>query len=239
MARHNGATWLWTEGLGFEYLGQGMATDMTADGSIVVGFRSKPGAVYEYDNFRWSRDAGTVLLPFEGPYVPGISRDGSVVFGATGESSSPMAIVWDEESGVRDFREVLTATFGLGSQLEGWQLTYVVDTSGDGRTIIGSGINPNGDEEPWMAVLDPLLQAGDADQDGDFDQLDLVKVQVAGEYLTGQPATWGEGDWNGILPVFSTKPPQGDGVFNQLDIVAALPGGPLSDWPLPRLSRRR
>ena len=38
------------------------------------------------------------------------------------------------------------------------------------------------------------LQAGDADQDYDFDQLDLVQVQIAGKYLVDQPATWGEGD---------------------------------------------
>ena len=41
------------------------------------------------------------------------------------------------------------------------------------------------------------LEAGDADQDLDFDQLDLVRVQVAAKYLTGQAATWGEGDWDG------------------------------------------
>ncbi len=43
----------------------------------------------------------------------------------------------------------------------------------------------------------PQLQAGDADQDLDFDQLDLVKVQIAAKYLTGQAATWGQGDCNG------------------------------------------
>ena len=43
----------------------------------------------------------------------------------------------------------------------------------------------------------PALQAGDADMDLDFDQLDLVRVQVAAKYLTGQPATWGDGDWDG------------------------------------------
>ena len=42
-----------------------------------------------------------------------------------------------------------------------------------------------------------VLQAGDADQDLKFDQLDLVQVLVAAMFLTGQPATWGEGDWNG------------------------------------------
>lgn len=40
----------------------------------------------------------------------------------------------------------------------------------------------------------PRLQAGDANQDLRFDQLDLVQVQIAAKYLTGQAATWGEGD---------------------------------------------
>ena len=33
------------------------------------------------------------------------------------------------------------------------------------------------------------LQAGDADEDLDFDQLDLVRVQQAGKYLSGRSAT--------------------------------------------------
>jgi hypothetical protein len=60
--------------------------------------------------------------------------------------------------------------------------------------------------------------------DCDFDQLDLVQVQVAAKYLTGDPATWGEGDWNGAPggSVGDQVPPPGDGLFNQTDIVAAL-----------------
>jgi hypothetical protein len=65
------------------------------------------------------------------------------------------------------------------------------------------------------------LQAGDADQDLDFDQLDLVQVQIGGKYLTGQAATWGEGDWNGAPGGSVGSPPAGDGLFNQLDIIAA------------------
>ena len=65
------------------------------------------------------------------------------------------------------------------------------------------------------------LQAGDADQDFDFDQLDLVQVQVASKYLSGHVATWGEGDWNGAPGGNPGNPPQGDGLFNQLAIVAA------------------
>ena len=70
-----------------------------------------------------------------------------------------------------------------------------------------------------------VLQAGDADQDFDFDQLELVQVQIAGKYLTGQAATWGEGDWNGAPGGEQGNPPTGDGQFNQLDIIAALGPG--------------
>jgi hypothetical protein len=66
------------------------------------------------------------------------------------------------------------------------------------------------------------LQAGDANMDWQFDQLDLVQVQIAGKYLTGQPATWGEGDWDGAPGGEPGNPPEGDGVFSQLDIIAAL-----------------
>jgi hypothetical protein len=79
-----------------------------------------------------------------------------------------------------------------------------------------------------LRTIDPgttQLQAGDADQDLDFDQLDLVKVQIAAKYLTDQAATWGEGDWNGAPGGSVNSPPTGDGLFNQLDIVAAQQAG--------------
>ena len=46
--------------------------------------------------------------------------------------------------------------------------------------------------------------------DGQFNQLDIVAVQQAGKYNTGEAATFGEGDWNG------------DGLFDSKDLVAAL-----------------
>ena len=76
----------------------------------------------------------------------------------------------------------------------------------------------------WIKPLaaDNDLQPGDADQDWDFDQLDLVQVQVTAKYLTGQPATWGEGDWDGAPGGEPGNPPTGDGIFDQLDIITAL-----------------
>ena len=47
----------------------------------------------------------------------------------------------------------------------------------------------------------------------------------AGKYLTGQPATWGQGDWNGAPGGSPSDPPAGNGLFDQTDIIAALAGG--------------
>ena len=66
------------------------------------------------------------------------------------------------------------------------------------------------------------LRAGDADMDLDFDQLDIVQVLQAGKYLTGELATWGEGDWNGAPGGSPGDPPPGNGRFDQLDLIAAL-----------------
>jgi hypothetical protein len=69
------------------------------------------------------------------------------------------------------------------------------------------------------------LRAGDADQDFDFDQADVVQVQIAAKYLSGQAATWGQGDWDGAPGGWLGSPPAGDGLFNQMDIIAALDTG--------------
>ena len=84
-----------------------------------------------------------------------------------------------------------------------------------GRLVVSNGAG--GEVKP--------LWAGDADQDYDFDQLDLVKVQVSAKYLTGQAATWGAGDWNGAPGGSQGSPPAGNGLFDQLDIIAALGPG--------------
>ena len=74
-------------------------------------------------------------------------------------------------------------------------------------------------------VRAPELLPGDANQDFTFDQLDLLQVLRAGKYLTSEPATWGEGDWNGAPGGRPGAPPMGDGVFDQTDILAALTAG--------------
>jgi hypothetical protein len=85
---------------------------------------------------------------------------------------------------------------------------------------LAAGNPPVGPVEPADS-----LWAGDADENFEFNQLDLVKVQIAAKYLTGADATWGEGDWDGAPGGEPGNPPQGNGKFDQLDIIAALGPG--------------
>lgn len=52
--------------------------------------------------------------------------------------------------------------------------------------------------------------AGDVDRNSVFNQNDLLVLLQGGKYLTGQAASWEQGDFNG------------DGLFNQADIQIAL-----------------
>jgi hypothetical protein len=119
------------------------------------------------------------------------------------------------------------------------ELTMLVRTdfgagdNGFARFIVKESLFLGGEEDlqPGRIVVTstggaaPELQAGDSNQDLKFDQVDLVQVQIAAKYLTGQAATWGEGDWNGAPGGSPGSPPTGDGLFNQVDIVASQVAG--------------
>jgi hypothetical protein len=70
-----------------------------------------------------------------------------------------------------------------------------------------------------------VLRAGDANQDLQFDTRDIVQVRQVGKYLTGEAATWGDGDWNAAPGGIPGSPPPGNGLVDQQDIMAALQSG--------------
>ena len=130
--------------------------------------------------------------------------------------------------------------------------TGLEDTSPGLRIFLFSRTEERGDRftDDGLSILDTSvayalrlngivsqLQAGDADQDLDFDQLDLGAVQVAAKYLTGVAATWGDGDWNGAPGGSPGNPPIGDGKFDQLDIIAALGAGKYLTGPYTAIAK--
>jgi hypothetical protein len=191
-----------------------------------MGFRfAEPGAIAP--NFRWgytfSDDTGT-NTGINNAHVNGLPDSEPIDF----------SIEYKPEDG----GGLLTLTIGDEPPLE---VPLSPDQRAAGATFTGFGVftgvhHQNPDARSMEIFLDDLtytsaagggvpLQPGDADMDLDFDQLDLVRVQIAAKYLTGQAATWGEGDWDGAPGGSPGNPPPGNARFDQLDIIAALSAG--------------
>jgi len=136
-----------------------VAQAVSADGSVVVGYGSSSSGNSEA--FRWTsndRIVGLGDLPGGIFYseATGTSADGSVVVGNSVSSSGGEAFIWKQDEGMRSLRDVLVTDYALGSVLNGWRLV-ASDISPDGATIVGSGINPLGQAEAWIARIPPQL----------------------------------------------------------------------------------
>jgi outer membrane protein assembly factor BamB len=161
-------------------------------------------------------------------------RGNTVLAGAPGDghagSFAGSAYLFDAATGQQHLK--LTANDTAAGDQFGWAVA--LDTA---RAVVAAPFDDDvcpeadGCESGSAYVFDASvvaarqLMAGDANQDLSFDQLDIVRVSQAAKYLTGQAATWGEGDWNGAPGGAPGRPPRGDGVFDQRDIVAALGTG--------------
>jgi probable HAF family extracellular repeat protein len=163
------AAFRWTEDDGLIGLGnlpgdiQSHAEAVSGDGSVVGG--SSQGPIEPGFNpsqaFRWSEEEGIVGLGLGNlpgrrtSHVDALSADGSIIVGGIigdqiGQHGS-VAFVWDAHRGIRLLQEVLVDDYGL--DLMGWTLSGASGISADGRTIVGSGYNPDGQFEGWIAVL--------------------------------------------------------------------------------------
>ncbi len=131
--------------------------DISADGSILVGFTDP--YLGPTKALRWTAASG--LVDLGGPGILGsrvwkVSSDGSVAGGDAFADvpSGRIATIWDETHGLRDLRQALLDS-GLAREIEGWSLDYVAGIASDNLTIVGSGINPAGQPDAFLAQLGP------------------------------------------------------------------------------------
>ena len=143
----------WTEDTGMVNLHFASAiTGLSADGSTIVGYYTDYSGFYP---FRWTDSLGYVGLHSPGSAIEfsrafDVSGDGSVIVGDSFVDGPPRAAIWDEVHGARYLQDILT---GLGLDLTGWELYTAYSVSDDGLTIVGSGTNPDGNEEAFIAVI--------------------------------------------------------------------------------------
>jgi probable HAF family extracellular repeat protein len=140
------------------------AEGVSANGRVVVGSSFSEMSDGTLEAFRWTDALGMQPLgdlaggSFESGAF-GVSPDGSIVLGFSDREDGEKAFVWDESHGMRDLQELLVAEFSLGPQLSDWRLTIANDISDDGLSIVGHGLNPDGNTEAWLVRLDRPLTA--------------------------------------------------------------------------------
>ena len=176
-------------------------------------------------------------------FYPSISPDDlHLYFTSTRFGGHGLEDVWAASRSSKD--EPFGTPVNLGPMINTPQLDGTGTIGNDGALYLTRGVTRG--QTPWeLWVAEPAnpkpiaLLPGDADQNQSFDQLDLVQVQVAAKYLTGLPATWGEGDWDGWDSLGGGtpgSPSAGDGFFNVLDVVAALAPGHYLSGPYASMS---
>jgi len=154
------------------------AYNVSDDGAVVVGWSSSAHGGDEA--FRWTEDDGMIGLgdllggDFES-WAFDSSGDGSVIVGWGYTADGQEAFIWTESVGMRSLGSVLTHDVGL--DLDGWILEYAREISADGKFVVGSGDNPEGEGEAWLVYLgDPIPCKGDLNEDGLRDAEDLLTL---------------------------------------------------------------
>jgi len=155
----------WTSASGMVDLGtlpgqQGSVAQATnADGSVVVGSSWVPSNTGGTPTpFRWEngvmQDLGT-LDRFENGNRRGIaydvSADGNTIVGVGPGLPGGSAMIWTAEKGMRTLYTVLN--WDLKIDMTGWSLSAAQGVSDDGLTVVGYGVNPQGQIQAFLAVV--------------------------------------------------------------------------------------
>lgn len=134
-------------GAGWVYV-QGISTA----GDAVVG-NARVGN--EYVAYLWRETQGAQLLGLLDPAddwseAHSTTAHGEIVVGSSGTDLAPHGFIWDDVNGMRDLKTVLLAE---GLPVGSWSALWPRDISPDGTTLVGSGYNPDGDIEGWIAYV--------------------------------------------------------------------------------------
>jgi uncharacterized membrane protein len=185
------------------------ALAISRDGQVIVGQARNMTSGQGGEAFRWTQAGGYEFLgdlpggAFQS-FAYASNADGSVIVGRAsvqgtcgpfGCGSFPRAFIWTRASGMQDLPELLRSK---GLDLTGWRLDEARGVSDDGRVIVGTGLNPRGQIEGWVADLGAAECRADFNANGTldfFDYLDLVAAFDASE-----PAS--DYDGNGTIDFF-------------------------------------
>jgi probable HAF family extracellular repeat protein len=153
------------------------ANGVNDDGSVIVGFSTIPGATAATI---WLSGSPETLADLPGGFnfasAAACDDAGDTVVGRASGDNGIEAVVWRAGT-VQTIRQVLLDA-GVNS-VASWTLTAAYGISSDGLVVCGTGINPSGNTEGWVATLPAQGGNCPADFNGDgfldfFDYDDFV-----------------------------------------------------------------
>ena len=116
------------------------AVAVSADGSVILGVSESDRG---QEAFLWTASGGMQGLGDSTGDLRAMSADGTVIISGNA--------IWDANNGIRSLFQVIVDSGIAG--FESWLSINAIGISADGRTIVGEGINPQGDQEGWRVVL--------------------------------------------------------------------------------------
>ena len=150
-----------------------IATAVSANGEFVVGSSALVSLEGQADlfhrGFLWTQatgyqDLGDLPMDvccFE--YDPvDVSNNGQIVIGnatlVTTEPELSTPFIWTREDGLQVLADWMLTEYGI-SDLGGWELGEIAAISDDGTTLVGTGTNPDGEQEAWRFKYSPSAKS--------------------------------------------------------------------------------
>jgi probable HAF family extracellular repeat protein len=125
------------------------ASRVSADGTTIVGYSNGSGS-NNGQAYRWRQATGMMpigfLLGAINSVATNVNSDGSVIVGESG--GKPFR--WTASDGMKSIEDLLTAA---GVSIKGWQIETARGVSADGTVISGTGVDPSGLRQAWLAKL--------------------------------------------------------------------------------------
>lgn len=131
------------------------AQSVSDDGSVIVGCGTSTLGI---EAFRWTEGDGMIPLGdlpggvFESAAMD-VSSDGSIVVG----SSDGQAVFWDINNNIYNLKDFLLEKIPEDDlqwlDLKDWTLNSAYGVSDNGLTVVGYGVNPQGNTEAWVAAI--------------------------------------------------------------------------------------
>lgn len=135
----------------------GAATDVSADGRVMVGYRANAGQRGVIEAFRWTEATGFTILDhlggFNQSYAWGVSGDGEFVVGGSGSGIISLAVRWSPDGRVRG----LVGSHGRA-----------IAASRDGAMVAGIARHTHDERDEaflWNAADDRLVLLGSLPRD--------------------------------------------------------------------------